>query len=365
VTFQRGNRASDLAFPRLKSGNFSRVIVIKFRFFALIFFYAVAIALATILLDPRGLSAKIRSNCGPARRQKLRNINAQERNVDTAHSDQIIEIVGEPTTYKFETHNLRAYRRGETLWFVANDVCNILDIKNSRQFIEQLDPDEKGVSKIYTPGGVQEVNAISESGLYLAAIRSHKPVGREFSRWVTKTLLPEIRRTGSYSPPGETKQIPQDDTQDKAGQKGLDQIERRIKGLARGTAELEAIVKEIGDSVVLRQWRVPVLLPDFGRYLVVADLGGVKIKGSLTKSFWIHDDLMMVSGLCESVDVIERLWHQTAAFVDREHPQRVTMERLSGQIDHAVATARRMKDIYQDEIKTSAPFNPYFPSSAN
>ncbi|MDD2862453.1 MAG: BRO family protein [Acidiphilium sp.] len=108
------------------------------------------------------------------------------------------EIRGELTTFTFVDKPLRAYRDGDTFWFVAKDVCEILEIENSRQFIEQLDPDEKGVSKTDTPGGPQTMNLLAESGLYLATIRSNKALARKFTRWVTKEVLPEIRRTGRY-----------------------------------------------------------------------------------------------------------------------------------------------------------------------
>jgi len=273
------------------------------------------------------------------------------------------EIKGELTTFDFEGQTLRAYRDTDNFWFVANDVCEILEIKNSRDFISQLDDDEKGVVKRDTGGGVQDHNAISESGLYLATIRSNKPVARAFTRWVTKTVLPQIRRSGSYAPPGGKKHIPRDKPGDAAGLKGLDLTEYRVDRLTRETDRLEQILHDIRDSVVSRRWQVPVMLPDFGRYLVIADLGGVKIRGSMHKSFWHHDDLMMVAGLCESVDVIQRLWHQTATFVDRDHPQRELFERLSVNVDRATETAKRMKDLYEEDIKASKPFNPYFPAS--
>lgn len=42
-------------------------------------------------------------------------------------------------------------------WFVAKDVCECLDIGNSRDAVAALDEDEKGVDSIDTPGGEQEM----------------------------------------------------------------------------------------------------------------------------------------------------------------------------------------------------------------
>ena len=57
----------------------------------------------------------------------------------------------------------------------------------------------KGVRKVYTPGGTQETNIISESGLYALVIRSNKPNAKRFRKWVTQEVLPSIRKSGSYS----------------------------------------------------------------------------------------------------------------------------------------------------------------------
>src|SRR5208337_2536426 len=65
---------------------------------------------------------------------------------------------------------------GET-WFVAADVCAVLEHSNSRVALSRLDDDEKGVTSVYTPGGVQEMNIINESGLYALIFSSRKPGG--------------------------------------------------------------------------------------------------------------------------------------------------------------------------------------------
>lgn len=39
---------------------------------------------------------------------------------------------------------------------------------------------------------------ISESGLYKLIMRSKKPEAKDFQNWVTKEVLPSIRKTGGY-----------------------------------------------------------------------------------------------------------------------------------------------------------------------
>ena len=85
------------------------------------------------------------------------------------------------------------------VWFVAKDVADILEIKNIRQNMEELDDDEKGVCNIYTPGGMQDMAIISEPGLYKLAFKSRKKEAKKFVRWVTHEVLPAIRRTGRFN----------------------------------------------------------------------------------------------------------------------------------------------------------------------
>lgn len=83
-------------------------------------------------------------------------------------------------------------------WFVAADVCRILELGNSRQAVSRLDEDEKGVISTDTPGGPQEMGCVNEPGLYALILGSRKPEAKAFKRWVTHEVLPIIRKTGSY-----------------------------------------------------------------------------------------------------------------------------------------------------------------------
>ena len=82
--------------------------------------------------------------------------------------------------------------------FVAKDVCRALGIGNSRQALQRLDNDEKGVSSIDTPGGEQQMQTVNEAGLYVLVLSSRKPEAKAFQRWVTHEVLPALRRSGGY-----------------------------------------------------------------------------------------------------------------------------------------------------------------------
>lgn len=86
-------------------------------------------------------------------------------------------------------------------WFVAIDVCKALEIANSRMAVERLDEDEKDVSLTDTLGGKQQMQVISESGLYSLALGSRKPQAKPFKRWVTHEVIPSIRKHGAYATP--------------------------------------------------------------------------------------------------------------------------------------------------------------------
>lgn len=96
-----------------------------------------------------------------------------------------------------ETQVRTVVQSGEVL-FVGKDVCDVLEIKNSRDALRRLDEDEKGVVLIDTPGGKQQMLCVNEAGLYSLILTSRKPEAKQFKRWVTHEVLPTIRKTGGY-----------------------------------------------------------------------------------------------------------------------------------------------------------------------
>lgn len=83
-------------------------------------------------------------------------------------------------------------------WFVAKDICDILDIKNPTDAITKgLEPFERTRFNLGRQG---EANVISESGFYTLVVRSRKEIAKPFRLWVTREVLPQIRKTGGYIP---------------------------------------------------------------------------------------------------------------------------------------------------------------------
>jgi prophage antirepressor-like protein len=104
------------------------------------------------------------------------------------------------TLFNFEGSQVRVSldAKGEP-WFVAKDICVAFDHSDVSVMVSRLDEEERGTSTVCTPGGVQELLTISESGLYSIILTSRKPNAKRFKRWVTSEVLPSIRKTGSYS----------------------------------------------------------------------------------------------------------------------------------------------------------------------
>ena len=95
--------------------------------------------------------------------------------------------------------NVRIILQDNEPWFVAKDVCDCLDLSNSRKALSRLEDDEKGVTLSDTLGGKQEMATVNEYGLYSLVLSSRKPEAKEFKRWITHEVLPSLRKYGTYS----------------------------------------------------------------------------------------------------------------------------------------------------------------------
>ena len=107
-------------------------------------------------------------------------------------------------SFTYQTNEVRTVQRNGEPWFVLRDVCEVLCIGSPHKVYERLDEDEKGRSQIPTPGGLQEMSVINESGLYAVILRSDKPEAKPFRKWVTTEVLPSIRKNGGYIAQQET-----------------------------------------------------------------------------------------------------------------------------------------------------------------
>jgi prophage antirepressor-like protein len=127
---------------------------------------------------------------------------------------------------------IRAEGTRDEPMFCLADVCKSLGISNSRMAADRLDDDEKGVRQTDTPGGPQQMTFVTESGFYAVILRSDKPQAQPLRRWVTREVLPSIRKHGCYPPPGSQNYAASDTV--------LARIEAALAALAQAREEREA-----------------------------------------------------------------------------------------------------------------------------
>lgn len=121
--------------------------------------------------------------------------------------------------------------------FCLADVCKALEISNVGNVKQRLS--EKGIhtADTLTKGGMQKMTFISEANLYKTIFQSRKESAERFTEWVTGTVLPQIRKTGSYGKPMSTAE--------------------QIQLLAKGTTELNERVGEIEEKVTSLEYNMP------------------------------------------------------------------------------------------------------------
>ena len=85
-------------------------------------------------------------------------------------------------------------------WLMATDVARRLGYTNPQKAIrDHVDTEDKTLNESFTVNGTTPI-LINESGLYSLILSSKLPQAREFKRWVTSEVLPQIRKTGGYIP---------------------------------------------------------------------------------------------------------------------------------------------------------------------
>ena len=108
----------------------------------------------------------------------------------------------------YEGNELAIIKKDDDIWFRAKTVANILKYSNQRKaIIDHVDSEDKcslnelkfrGNDSLPLTWNTKNTIYINESGLYSLILRSDMDKAKEFKRWVTKEVLPSIRKTGRY-----------------------------------------------------------------------------------------------------------------------------------------------------------------------
>lgn len=101
--------------------------------------------------------------------------------------------------FEYQNNAVRVAVKNNEPWFVAKDVCKILDIGKYRDAISRLSDSQRGSVVVDTLGGNQEMAVVSEAGLYKLVFTSRKPEAEKFTDWLAEEVLPSIRKHGMYA----------------------------------------------------------------------------------------------------------------------------------------------------------------------
>ena len=103
------------------------------------------------------------------------------------------------TFENMEFGKLTVMEKDGEFFFIGNEIAELLGYSNYRKAVMvHVDEEDKLRSPIGYAGQMREVTLINESGLYSLILSSKLPQAKEFKRWVTKDVLPSIRKNGGY-----------------------------------------------------------------------------------------------------------------------------------------------------------------------
>ena len=110
--------------------------------------------------------------------------------------------------FKYEENEISVIKCRDDIWFKGRDVARSLGYEKTRNAILRHVEDEdkttledlKRRAPFQGPPeyGQAATTFINESGLYSLILRSKLESAKVFKRWVTKDVLPSIRKTGRY-----------------------------------------------------------------------------------------------------------------------------------------------------------------------
>ncbi|MNW54014.1 Phage antirepressor protein KilAC domain protein [compost metagenome] len=146
--------------------------------------------------------------------------------------------------FKYGDAEIRVVTVNGQPWWVAKDVCSVLEISNPSDVLKRLDDDERARFNLGRQG---KTNVVSESGLYSLILGSRKPEAKKFKRWITHEVIPSIRKTGQYVAVESVPSYMIDNPIDRA-KKWIEEYEEKEK-LQTANLMLEQVVSEYTPKV--------------------------------------------------------------------------------------------------------------------
>lgn len=125
-------------------------------------------------------------------------------------------------------------------WFVGRDLATALGYAKPQNAVRNnVDKEDTRIEGTLSNGGTQQTLVVNESGMYSLIFGSKLESAKKFKNWVTREVLPSIRKTGTYTMPQTT--------------------DGKIALLAQGHMELKAEVDEIRNDLEALKMDLPIL----------------------------------------------------------------------------------------------------------
>lgn len=139
-------------------------------------------------------------------------------------------------------------------WFVAKDIAEKLGYVKTFSMTKQIDEEDKQIFDCSSQedtnfnAKARRIGIINESGLYSAIMGSQLKNAKSFKRWVTKDVLPSIRKTGTYGQP----QLPSDPMEMlKIHYAALEQVDKKVDAVDGKVGQLESRITDLEDTMTL------------------------------------------------------------------------------------------------------------------
>lgn len=223
--------------------------------------------------------------------------------------------MNELQVFNFEDNDVRMELVDGEPWFIAKDITTILGYSNSRDALSRhVYGEDKGVAFHDTPGGKQTFATVNESGLYALVFGSKLESAVKFKRWVTKEVLPAIRKTGVY-------QIPKDPMD-------------ALRLMFQATEHTQEKVNQVDARVVHLEENVKL---DPGEYTYIGKLISRKVyqvgsdraysmnskqKEALFKS--LNKEIAEITGVRTRTQLRQKDYEKVISFVDDWEPSKAT-----------------------------------------
>jgi prophage antirepressor-like protein len=110
--------------------------------------------------------------------------------------------------FEVEDKKVRIIEDDGEFWFVAKDIVDgVGAVWKGSDSTRHIPEEWKGIHSVWTPGGTQELQALSEQGVYFYLARSDKPAALPFQKKIAGEILPSIRKYGAYITPQKTEEV--------------------------------------------------------------------------------------------------------------------------------------------------------------